>query len=222
MVFWSIPQNGIAFDLQTNSKNESIVFAGEYQVQVNRKFPLVIPSTIKEFKKYHKRNEPVAFSRGLAFSSDVDGKELKEHIYMKMIPRSGSHAFVYTFEEILGEFFSTTPQSNSKKKKESVNGVLKQDISHTYFVWNHHSFDFIKRKEFLKIIQTIRDPIEVIDSRFHLETAKKGEFKLPDRLAYWEHPLFLDSAELFALDNLNYFQFLLENQTRSQIRGLAC
>lgn len=218
MVFWPIPQSGLAFIVQTDSNNETVVYTEEYQVQVNREFPLVKPSSVEEGKKYCTFYNEHHHSRGLSFSSLAKGEKMEKHIFIKTIARSGSHVFTNTLEEILGEFIAYTMQPHLKKSEIEEIPIIEKDFSHTYLVWDHHLNDELKKHSFLKIIQTLRDPIEFFDSFFHLKTTKNHTFKFPDSLLYWEHPLFLTFLDFHFLNVFHAFDFIFGPETQSNLK----
>lgn len=212
-IFWPLPENGFSIEIDIDERKESVSIFKDFQVTVNRAYPLVTPKSIEHGQKFYDQYAEMHHSRGLRFSK-VPQNETMEHVYLRTMMRSGSHVMIFGFEKIMKEFTGHPYRAYRKKDKFYLSGGVKGSTNFTFLMWNHNDLDPAERKKVLRYAELVRDPIEAIDSLFHFYVTRNHKKKFEDSLFYWRVPIY---SEFVKRASIVYFdcvsELILRNDT---------
>lgn len=195
-MFWPLPEGPLSLEITIASRNESLSFSKGFQIQISRLYPLIHPKSVEEGLEFYNFYHKIHHERGLMFSK-VSPNEETPHIFLKTMMRAGTHMLINGLEEIMREFVGS-PQGKGDNQRKShffESGGTKGDTRSTFVIWDHKTKEIGNNSQILRYVELIRDPVETIDSLFHLYSTHSHTKKLPDDLVYWRLPIFSEFVE---------------------------
>jgi hypothetical protein len=139
------------FDVDVSS-----VLEGLKPKEIYRRF---YPKTVEEGQKYFEKFSEKHLARGLGFRVPNE-----DYIQFKTLQRTGTYTYIWTIEEIFGEFISSFPELNNGKGIKE--GMLMGSQGNRQPIMISHMY--LDEKTVKRAVKTVRNLIISLDSNFQL------------------------------------------------------